>query len=239
MKNVKFLILASILLISIPSCKEKATEVLPRDAFSQNPEGIIMKSSPDVKSSMVAVVPFGEKITLTESSDQAMSSSTGDKTRWYKIQWNGKSGWVQDSSTGTAGSVTEQLKVSFAEQKGNFTGDFVKLFESSPVQLTDTYIYPGGEMEPAKMFFLAGGIMVLNSKIFTENYSNTFFSYEFMNEGKLLKIKFVDSKLNFNDYADVENSSQSVFKIDKNERTIIYHIKNKGFFFFNWGFHKE
>ncbi len=239
MKKTQIVLLASIVMISIISCKQKTAEVLPRDAFSQNPEGIILKSSPDVKSSMVTVIPFGEKITLTESSDKVKSASAEDKTIWYKTQWNGKSGWVQDTSVGTAGSVTEQLKVSFAEQKGNLSADFVKAFESSSLLLADTYIYPGGEMVPAKMFFLSGGAAVLNSKIFTENYSNTFFYYEFMNEGKLLKIKFVDSKLNFNEYADIENSSKSVFKIDKNDRSIIYHINNSGFFFFNWGFHKE
>lgn len=238
MKNKKVIILAAIL-ISIISCKDKATETLPRDAYSQNPEGITVKAAPDVKSAMVTVIPFAEKVTLMENSDQLNARSADDKAKWYKIQWGGKTGWIQGSSVGAKESVQEQIKISFTEQKSNFTADFVKAFEASPVSITEKYSYPGGEMEPAKMFFLSNGAMVVNSKIFSENYSNTFFSYEFLSEGKLLKIRFIDSKLNFNDYADNENSSTSVFKIDKNERSIIYHIKNKSFLFFNWGFARE
>lgn len=237
MKKFKAIILAA-LLATIISCKEKATDTLPREAYSRNPEGIIIKSLPDIKSNMVTVIPFSEKLTLTENSDR-INSQSADKTVWYKIQWNGKTGWVQGSSVGGSESVADGIKKSFTEQKSNFTPDFIKSFESSPVNVIEKYSYPGGEMEPAKIFFLEGGTMVVNSRIFTENYSNTFFSYEFLSEGKLLKIKFVDSKLNFDIYADSESSSQSVFKIDKNEHTITYQIKNKSFFLFNWGFMKE
>ncbi|PKL17358.1 MAG: hypothetical protein CVV49_11535 [Spirochaetae bacterium HGW-Spirochaetae-5] len=141
----------------------------------------------------------------------------------------------------SAGSKTEYdvIKKSFNEQKKDLNEGFVKAFDSSGIKVIEKYVYPGGEMEPAEILFLSSGVMVLNSKIFTDTASSTFFNYEFMNEGKLLKIKFVDSKLNFNDYADMENSSSSVFKIDRNDNTIIYHIKNNGFFFFNWGFYKE
>ncbi len=239
MKNVKVILLTAALLVSIASCKEKSTDKLPRDAYSQNPEGTIMKSSPDVKSQMVAVIPFAEKVTLTENSAKGEPSSSGDKTVWYKTEWNGKSGWVQGASVGETETVSDQIKISFSEQKSNFTAEFVKAFEAAPVQITERYSYPGGEMEPAKIFFLSNGSMVVNSKIFSENYSNTFFQYELLNDGKLLKIKFIDSRLNFTEYADMENSSQSVFKIEKNDNTIIYHLKNKGFFFFNWGFFKE
>jgi hypothetical protein len=239
MKKLNVILLTAALLITIVSCKNKGADTLPRDAYSQNPEGVVMKSSPDVKSGMVAVIPFAEKVTLTENSDQVKPASSADKTKWYKTQWNGKSGWIQESSVGGAETVTEQIKISFVEQKSSFSADFVKAFGSSTMQISDIYSYAGGEMEPAKIFFLSGGIMVLNSKIFSENYSNTFFSYEFTGEGRLLKIKFIDSRLNFTEYADMENSSQSIFKIDRDDRTIIYHVKDKGFFFLNWGFVKE
>jgi len=239
MKNLNVIILAAALIFSVISCKDKNSDTLPRDAYSQNPEGIVMKSTPDVKSQMVAIIPFAEKITLTENSDTIKTAAADDKTKWYKTRWNGKNGWIQESSVGAAESVTDQIKQSFTEQKSNFSEDFIKAYEASSKQLSDTYSYPGGEMEPAKIFFLSGGIMVINSKIFTENYSNTFFNYEFLNDGKLLKIKFVDSRLNFSEYSDMENSSQSVFKIDKNEQSIIYQVKDKGFFFFNWGFNKD
>lgn len=134
---------------------------------------------------------------------------------------------------------SDQIKVSFVEQKKNLNEAFVKSFDSSDLKIIERYTYTGGEMEPSEILFLSSGIMVLTSKIFTENVEKTFFQYEFMNEGKLLKIKFVDSRLNFKDYADMENSSSSVFKIDRNDNTIIYQIKNNGFFFFNWGFYKE
>ena len=228
MKNMNIILLSALLVSFFISCREKTAETLPREAYSQNSEGIVMKSSPDVKSGMVTVIPFGEKITLTENSDRIKSASNGDKVRWYKTTWNGKSGWIQESSAGTAESVPEQIKVSFAQQKGNLPGDLIKSFETVPVKINEKFIYPGGEMEPAGMFFISGGIMVLNSKIFTENYSNTFFQYEFLSGGKLLKIKFIDTKLNFTEYSEIENSSQSVFKIDKNENSIKYHIKERG-----------
>jgi hypothetical protein len=144
-----------------------------------------------------------------------------------------------DSTGGKTESEYDTIKTSFREQKKDLNENFVKTFDSSEMKVIEKYVYPGGEMEPAEILFLSSGVMVLNSKIFTETMSSTFFNYEFMNEGKLLKIRFVDSKLNFNDYADMENSSSSVFKIDRNDNTIIYHIKNNGFFFFNWGFYKE
>jgi hypothetical protein len=239
MKNLKILVLAAALILFIASCKNNTAEKLPREAYSRNPEGIVMKSSPDVKSQMVAIIPFAEKVTLTENSDPVKQNSAGNRSKWYKTQWNGNSGWIQESSVGAADSVTEQIKISFNEQKAALSAELIKAYEASSVQITDTFAYPGGEMEPAKIFFISGGIMVLNSKIFTENYSNTFFQYEFLSEGKLLKIKFADSKLNFNEYADMENNSQSVFKIDKNEQSITYQVKDKGFFFLNWGFHKD
>jgi len=144
-----------------------------------------------------------------------------------------------DTKSGNTESASDIIKVSFNEQKKDLSENFVKTFDSSQLKTIEKYIYPGGEMEPAEIFFLSSGVMVLKSKMFTENISDTFFQYEFMNEGKLLKIKFVDSKLNFSDYADMEKSSASVFKIDKNDNAIIYQIKNDSFFFFNWGFHKE
>jgi len=237
MKNRNTIIMA-VLLAAVISCKDKSTETLPREAYSQNPEGVIVKTAPDSKSTMVTTIPFAEKVTLSEKSDK-INSQTADKTVWYKVQWNGKTGWIQGSSVGGSESVSDQIKMSFTEQKSNLNSDFVRAFESSQVKIIEKYSYPGGEMEPAKIFFLEGGAMVVNSRIFTENYSNTFFSYEFLSEGKLLKIKFVDSKLNFDMYADSENNSQSVFKIDKTEHSIIYQVKNKSFYLFNWGFMKE
>lgn len=238
MKRYISLIIAALLAVTV-SCKNRSSETLPRDAWSQNPEGIIIKGSPDSKSQMVGVIPFGEKFTITESNDVTKSQGTDDRTKWYKTEWNGKKGWVHSSSAGDPGSVIEQIKISFNEQKSNLDPDIIKSFDPTTLKITDRYIYSGGEMEPAKMLFLSGGLMVLNSKIFNENYSNTFFKYEFTGDGNLIKIKFADKKLPFDEYADMENSSRSVFRIEKNERVIIYKIKDKGFFFMNWGFYKE
>jgi hypothetical protein len=236
MKNrINILLLAALLIFTF-SCKDKGSDPLPREAYSSNTEGIIMKSAPDSKSEKITVIPFAEKVTLTESSVKDKSAS-GEK--WYKTEWSGKKGWVQDASAGTIESVNEQIKKSMAEQKANFTDSFVKKLESPVFKITDTYTYPGGEMEPSSILFLSNGIMVINSRIFTEKFSNTFFEYEFLSDGKLLKVKFADSKLNFNDYADMENNSRSVFKIDKTERSITYQVKDNSFFFFNWGFFKK
>lgn len=174
MRNIKVILLSTILLVSLISCKDKTPESGSEDSIG----------------------------TKTETEDDA-------------------------------------IKQSFNEQKKYLNEDFVKTFDSSALKVIEKYVYHGGEIEPAEMLFFSTGVMILNSKIFTKTKSSNFFNYEFINKGKLLKIKFVDSKLNFNDYADIEKSSSSVFKIDRKNNTIIYHIKNNGFFFCNWGFYKE
>lgn len=238
MKYLTCTLMASILVISAISCKDRSSEKFPRDGYSLKTEGTVMRAAPDLKSEIVDVIPFAEKVTLTESSDPSKTASAGNPV-WYKTSWNEKNGWIENSSVGNMESLPEQIKKSFDEQKSGFSGEFVKIFESSPVSIKEKYVYPAGEMESAKMFFLNNGVMVLNSKLFSEKFSNTFFGYEFLNDGKLLKIKFADPKLDFKEYSSMENSSGSVFKIDINERVIIYHIKDNSFFFFNWGFFKE
>lgn len=237
MRSKKSLLLLAALLIIPSSCKDKPADNLPRDAYSSITEGIILKAAPDTKSEKVAVVPFAEKVTLTESTDKNKSAAPG--TKWYMTEWSGKKGWVQETSAGTMESVIEQIKKSMAEQKANLPEVSVKKFESSQFTFTAMYSYPGGDMEPSNILFLSNGIMVVNSRIFSEKMSNCFFEYEFLSEGKLLKVKFIDSKINFTDYADMENNSRSVFKIDKNERSITYQIRDNSFFFMNWGFAKK
>jgi len=237
MKRSECLLLIIALLVIPFSCKDKPAVELPREAYSSSTEGLMLKASPDSKSEKVAVIPFAEKITLTPAADRDKSQAAGAK--WYMTEWAGKKGWVQESSAGTMDSVYNEIKKSMSGQKANLAESSVKKFESSQFTISAIYNYPGGDMEPSNILFLSNGLMVVNARIFTEKISNTFFEYEFLSEGKLLKVKFIDSKLNFNDYAEMENNSRSVFKIDKNERSITYQVKDNSFFFFNWGFAKK
>lgn len=237
MKTRKSLLLLAALLAFYLSCKDKPADNFPREAYISSTEGVSMKAAPDAGSEKLSVIPFAEKITLTGSPDKNKTAAPG--TKWYTAEWNGKKGWINETAAGTMDSVCNEIKKSMSVQKSNLTESSVKKLESSPFTVTAIYGYPGGEMEPSNILFLSNGIMVVNSRIFTEKINNSFFEYEFLSEGKLLKVKFIDSKMNFNDYADMENNSRSVFKIDKNERSIIYQVKDNSFFFFNWGFIKK
>lgn len=237
MKTGKNLLLLAVLLAFHLSCKDKPADNLPREAYINSTGGVVMKAAPDAGGEKVALIPFAEKITLTVSPDKNKTAAPG--TRWYMTEWSGKKGWVNESSAGTMDSLCNEIKKSMSVQKANLAESTVGKMESSPCTITAIYSYPGGEMEPSNILFLSNGIMVVNSRIFTEKINNTFFEYEFLSEGRLLKVKFIDSKLNFNDYADMENNAKSVFKIDKNERSIIYQVKDNSFFFFNWGFAKK
>jgi hypothetical protein len=238
MKKTESLLLAIALLLIPFACKDKPAAELPREAYSSSTDGLLLKGSPDAKSEKVVLIPFGEKVILTPAAEKDRPPVQGT-AKWYMTEWAGKKGWVQETSAGTMDSVYTEIKKTMTEQKASIAEASVKKFESSPFTITSKYSYPGGDMEPSNILFLSNGIMVVNSRIFTEKISNSFFEYEFLSEGKLLKIKFIDSRLNFNDYADMENNSRSVFKIDKNERSIIYQVKDNSFFFMNWGFVKK
>ncbi len=230
-------ILAALLIFTV-SCGKKNTEVLPRDAYSSSTQGAVMRSAPDGKSKRISVIPFAEKIVLAESSaGKAKPGKEGIK--WYRTEWNGEKGWVDGSSAGNIQSVLDEIKKTLVRQKKNFTADFMKKFESPSLEISSIYRYPGGEMEPSAMLFLSNGIMVVNSKIFTEKTSNKFFEYQFLNDGQLVKITFSDRDIKYADYADVEKDSSSVFKADSSERSITYHVKKDSFFFFNWLFAKN
>lgn len=212
------------------SCGKSGSDTLPRDGYSTQEEGAILKLAPDDNSKSVSIVPFGTKITLTEK-----APSTGNPA-WYKIKWNGADAWISGSAVSDISGFAEHVKKNFAKDQSYVEEGNRNLFAADKPEGIKSYAYTGGEMEPAEMTFLPAGGMILNSKIFSEKYMNHYFTYQFMNDGRLVKITFADSRLNFNDYVEVENGSASVFKIDRNEGSITYHLKDGAFYFMNWGF---
>ncbi len=230
MKRIIFTALLCVSVMMIFSCGKSGSESLPRDGYSIQEDGAALKRNPDEKSESISVVPFGTKIILSEK------APAGGDVSWYKIKWQGTDAWINGSSVSDIKGLAELVNRNFAKDKEFVKEENRKLFTAENPAGIKSYAYTGGEMEPAEMIFLPAGGMILNSKIFSEKYTNYYFAYQFLNEGRLLKITFADSRLNFSDYADVEGGSASVFKIDRNEGSITYHVKNKAFYFMNWGF---
>jgi len=228
-RKVFLLFLCASVFLSL-SCGKSGSESLPKEGYSIQEDGALLKRTPDEKAESVSIVPFGTKITL---SDKAPAEGNA---AWYKIKWQGADAWISSSAVTDKSGLVEQVNRSFANDKGFVKDGDRKLFELEKPDGIKSYTYTGGEMEPAEMTFLPAGGMILNSKIFSEKYTNYYFTYQFMNDGRLLKITFADSRLNFNDYMEVEEGSASVFKIDKNEGSITYHVKDRTFYFMNWGF---
>lgn len=230
MKRAILIILLGVSLLFVFSCGKSGNESLPRDGYSSLEEGALLKKTPDEKSESISIVPFGTKITLSEK-----APSSGD-ILWYKIKWQGTDAWINSGMITELSGLIELVKKNFTKDQEFVKEENRKFFAVENPDGIKSYAYTGGEMEPAGMTFLPAGGMILNSKIFSEKYTNYYFIYQFMNDGRLLKITFADSRLNFDDYAEVENGSASVFKIDRNEGSITYHVKNKAFYFMNWGF---
>jgi len=222
------LICASVFFIF--SCGKSGSDSLPKDAYSTQEDGALLKKSPDEKSENISIVPFGAKVTITDK------APSGGNASWYKIKWQGAEAWISSGAVTDISSLAELVNRNFTRDQGFVKEENRKLFTVEKSEGIKSYAYTGGEMEPAEMTFLPAGGLILNSKIFSEKYANYYFIYQFMNEGRLLKITFADSRLNFDDYAEVENGSASVFKIDRNEGSITYHVKDRAFYFMNWGF---
>jgi hypothetical protein len=212
------------------SCGKSGSDSIPREAFSTQVEGTLLKKTPDEKSESISIIPFGTKITLSDKSPSA------GNVLWYKTKWQGSDAWINSNSVSDIKGLAELIAGNFTRDREFVKEENRKLFVVENSEGIKSYTYTGGEMEPAEMTFLPAGGMILNSKIFSEKYTNYYFTYQFLNEGRLLKITFVDSRLNFSDYIEVESGSASVFKIDRNEGSITYHVKNKAFYFMNWGF---
>ncbi len=230
MKQYIFAVLLITSVAFIFSCGKGGGESLPRDVYGSVDEGTVVKRAPDDKSESVSMIPFGTKITLTEK-----SPAEGNAV-WYKIKWNGADAWIPGSGVSDLNAFAEVLKKNINRDQSFIKEGDRKFFTVDKTDGIKCYAYTGGEMEPAEMTFLPSGGMILNSKIFSEKYTSHYFTYQFLNDGKLLKITFADSRLNFNDYAEVENGSASVFQIDRNAGSITYQVKNGAFYFMNWGF---
>jgi len=230
MKRSFFTVLFLLSVLFVVSCGKGGSDSIPREAFSSQEEGALLKKTADEKSESISIVPFGTKINISEK-----ATSEGNVT-WYKIKWHGADAWINGSAVTDMRGLVELVNRNFTKDQGYVKEENRKLFTLDKPDGIKSYAYTGGEMEPAVMTFLPAGGMILNSKVFSEKYTNYYFTYQFLNEGRLLKITFADSRLNLSDYAEVENGSASVFKIDINEGSITYHVKDKAFYFMNWGF---
>jgi len=221
--------------IIIPSlfmtmCKDQAGSTA-RQAYVTSVDGVTVKKSADTGSESVCVIPFGCPLEVTGG-----TGSGGDASAWSKALWESREGWVRNDSTGDLKSLQDRISVSGHDQKKYLSDRVNRAFEGM-FQVTRAFFYTGGEMEPASMLFLSNGVLALNSTIFSEKQQLNFFSYEFLSEGRLLKIYFSDdSRVNFGEYRVVEDGNSTVFRIDENEKSIIYQVRDSRINFFNWVF---
>ncbi len=232
MKTRLVLLFSLIVAVSFVSCKKDKDdgEVLPRKATVISLDGGAFCKTPGGEK--ISQIPFASGIVLQEKSQM------NDK-KYYKTVLEGKPGWIISSETGSAADLKNLLLSSVSSGKTVLPSDFKKSVESAAFDTGKIYRYPGGEMNPAAILFCNGGVMALVSGMFTKDTSVHFFRYEFLNEGKLLKIGFVDPSINFEDIEKVEKDSSSVFKFDKEKKEVTYHITDNSFFFLNWRFQKN
>ncbi|HOP28707.1 MAG TPA: hypothetical protein P5120_10505 [Spirochaetota bacterium] len=230
MKREILTVILAVVVVFISSCGKSGSEKFPAAGYVNLEEGALLQQKPEEKSGIISIVPFGSKLNLKEK-----SPASGDAA-WYRTEWHGTDAWIKSSLVSDMKGFAEVLNKSVTKDQSFVKEENRKFFVLDKTDGIKRFAYNGGEMEPAEMTFLPGGGMILSSKIFSEKYSNYYFTYQFLNEGRLLKITFSDSRLNLDDYAEVENGSASVFKIDRNEGSITYHLKDGAFYFMNWGF---
>lgn len=229
----KIFIVTAVLILPamfMAGCKEQAGNT-SRQAYITSFDGATVKKSADTASESICVIPFGCPVEVTD--DTAAGNAAAG---WSKARWDSSEGWVRKDFTGDIKSVQDRISISGHEEK-NYLSDKVNRAMEGMYTITRSFFYTGGEMEPASMLFLSNGVLALNSTIFSEKQQINYFSYEFLSDGRLLKVYFADdSRVNFAEYKVVEDGNSTVFRIDENEKSIIYQVKDGRVNFFNWVF---
>ena len=227
-------ILLSIFLAAA-GCKDQAGPGnAEKNVFVTSGDGAAVKKSPDAGSESMGIIPFGSEIVINES------TVPDDRAKgWVSTRWNNSEGWIKNDMTGSESGITGKIQSAY-DAAGKFLSVKIRGQFEGPFTVKKTFFYTGGEMEPATMFLLSNGVLVVNSSIFSEKTDMFFFRYEILSEGRLLKIYFDDdSRAAFSDYSAVESGSKGVFKIDQAEKSITYQVKNGSFSFFNWVFRES
>ena len=73
-------IMISVSLLFIFSCGKSGSDSIPKDGFSMQEEGALLKKAPEEKSESISIVPFGTKINITDK------ATSGGNATWYKIK---------------------------------------------------------------------------------------------------------------------------------------------------------
>lgn len=211
-------------------CKDQAGSNA-KQAYITSVDGASVKKSADTNSESICVIPFGCPVEVTDN------TGTGESPAgWSKARWESREGWVRNDGTGDIKSVQDRISIAGHDEKKNLSEKVNRAFDGM-FSVTRIFFYTGGEMEPASMLFLSNGVLALSSTIFSEKQQINYFSYEFLSDGRLLKIYFADdSRVNFSEYKVVEEGNSTVFRIDENEKSIIYQVRDGRVNFFNWIF---
>lgn len=233
MKNFYILFCFITALTFISACGKSGSDSVPGDGYGIDSGGAVIRSAPEEGSGRLGVVPPGAHVKVS-----GRSPESGDAS-WYKAEWNGVQGWVRAGSISDISGFLSYLGETFRSDEQFVKQEFRGRFDFKKQDGIKRYFYSGGEMETSSMTILPSGGMVLNSQIFSEKPENRYFVCEFQNDGALLKIIFADNRASLSDYVAAENGSSSVFKIDRNEGSITYHVRDGSFFFMNWGFFPE
>ncbi|HPQ53065.1 MAG TPA: SH3 domain-containing protein [Spirochaetota bacterium] len=215
----------------LQGCKGDTTsEQFPQEKYIIEAEGLRMRSEPSLRGNRLALIPFGEKVTVTGKSGNTMEvtdSTSGRKLQrhWYQVQWNGKKGWVFGAYIGDKAECDNVSSASIRDDIRYIVPEYTGLISTAGTSIDAVWQYPQGQMEKSEMYFYSNGLLVLDSGIFSERKKKYYFMYNREPDKKTIAITFIDTRLDFADIAKMENNSENVWGIDKENKTIRYNVK--------------
>ena len=124
--------------------------------------------------------------------------------------------------------------------KAELKPDFKALLDDPNKKLEMTWVFEGGAMPAAEMYFWNNGLLVLDSHLFSKTKTKTYFIWKTSEDGNRLDLTFIDSNVPFKEFLAVEKSHpKHIVAADESSKTIFYRvIDQQSFYFGNWLFEK-
>lgn len=224
-----FCIIAGAGALLLQGCKGDTTgEQFPQDKYITAAEGLRMRSGPSLQGAKLALIPFGEKVIAIGKSDATMEmfDESGKKVQrhWYQVQWNGKKGWVFGGYLGDRAMNEKTASASIKDDMRYIVPEYTGLISTAGTSIGEVWEYPQGQMEKAEMYFYPNGLLVIDSGIFSEQKKKYYFMFSKERDKNVIAITFIDTRLDFADIAKMENNSDNVWGIAKDNKTIRYNI---------------
>lgn len=172
-------------------------------------DGLYIRSDADSSSSEVAVVAYNTKLTI-ESSTPTPDKGSGCSDGWYKVTYNGKSGyacstWISLNNT-TSDAGTYYTTSGYQARVTDYTYNYIRKTRSTTATVLETLMY--GENLIIKGEFPSGG--GCSSKWYHVSYRNNQSGYICSNEVTLYK-DAADTDFDENDTAYCNKLKESGF----------------------------